>query len=96
MNKEQIEKRFNRVADQRANFYFIELNEGIASDGLPYKFLYVFDVEGKNISQEMADLFEYKTTKRAKFYGSLMTSGYGFKFTDYVFEKMKKNNLVKI
>lgn len=90
LDKNILEKIHDRVSSQRGSFYFLELSQGHDRAGLPYKYLYIFNMDGKNITSEIAQKFNYKQSKSKKFNGSLITSGYGFLFFDYIYDKLKR------
>ena len=61
-----------------------ETNVRNYNTGLFYKFVMVLDERGRDVSEEFAQHYGYRTTKRLGFKGQLMSGGYGFRFIDSI------------
>ncbi len=70
---------------------FYEYNQ-YRTNALPGKYVWVFNLKGENITEMVAYVLGRKTSRSQKFYGAILTSGYGYSFNTLLIESLRKNN----
>jgi hypothetical protein len=63
-----------------------------STNALPRKYVWVFNSKGENITQMVASVLDRKTSRSQKFYGAIMTSGYGFHFAAIIIDGLQQKN----
>lgn len=70
---------------------FYEYNQP-RHNALPGKYVWVFNSKGENITEMVAHVLDRKTSRSQRFYGAILTSGYGFYFTTILIESLRNKN----
>jgi hypothetical protein len=73
----------HRKITQFADLHFIEINVR-RRDGLFTKYVWVFNNQKENITEEVGAFLKLKTSKSQKYKGGLINGGYGYHYTDYL------------
>ncbi len=89
-DKEKLEAKFNSLSTNKGKYYFLEINGNTNKEGLLYKYLYVFNEFGDDITKSIATFLNKKTSKSKIYYQAIYTTGYGFQFMDYISEELNK------
>ena len=91
-DREKQEARFGRVSSKHGYLYFLEINGMTNKEGMLYKYVYVFDQDGKDITEKIAQVLNRKVSKSKTYHQAIFTTGYGFNLTDYLVEDIKNNS----
>jgi hypothetical protein len=81
-------KRFRNVLETTFYDYtFYEINQR-RKDGLFRKYVFIFR-NGRDVSEEIGRILNWKTSRSQRFHGALMGGGYGFSLSSYITDAMR-------
>lgn len=60
------------------------------ADGLYTKYVQILDENDNDITWVIAKNYDFKTTKNKNYYGFIFSGGYGFRFCDYIKDKIQR------
>jgi len=88
-DKEKLEAKFNRLSISKGKYSYLEINGNTNKEGLLYKYVYVFNEFGDDITKSIATFLNKKTSKSKIYYQAIYTTGYGFQLMDYISDELK-------
>lgn len=90
MTLEQVKNLKHLWDTSYAGLTFYEYNQ--RTNALPRKYVWVFNEKGENITHMVAFVLGHKTSKSQRFFGAMMTTGYGFYFAGLMVDRLESKN----
>jgi len=90
MTLEQVKRLKHLNETNYGDMTFYEYNQ--RTNGLPRKYVWIFNANGENITRMISFVLDRKTSRSQRFFGAIMTTGYGFYFAGYLQEYLKNKN----
>lgn len=90
MRLEQVKNLKHTWDTTYAGLTFYEYNQ--RTNALPRKYVWVFNSKGENITHMVAFVLDRKTSRSQRFFGSMLTSGYGFYYATLLIDWLENKN----